>query len=269
MDLTGASRRLTRTPRPRRGRFGRCGTVTPFLSLSARAISALERGLHRAEVARHESGHQYSDRNGSLCAADDAGATADERGGAPVSFGEAFTSTMALATWDERYGWGELSFSARRPLLIDPAMVSLHYRQAVFEGLKAYRQNDGRLALLRPDAHAGWMQLSACRLGIPEPPANLCVAAVSGGDTAGRSVVVEEATPYAPVIRAIDGRVSVGLPSGIPGFSGSARVDEYQPVFFCADSLSHQGTLHRGLPHFRFGPRPAVGALEQRRSPER
>jgi len=87
---------------------------------------------------------------------------------------------MAVATWDEFGGWSGLSFSERRPLMIDPAMVSLHYGQAVFEGLKAHRQSDGQLALFRPDAHAARMRQSARRLSMPEPPVDLFISAVSG-----------------------------------------------------------------------------------------
>lgn len=92
-------------------------------------------------------------------------------------FGEAFTAHMVTALWNEEEGWHPPVLSPRRPLLIDPAMVGLHYGQAVFEGLKAHRQVDGTIALFRPDAHARRMRASARRLAMPEPPEELFLQA--------------------------------------------------------------------------------------------
>jgi branched-chain amino acid aminotransferase len=100
--------------------------------------------------------------------------------GSKVEFGRAFTSSMADASWTQDQGWSELSFSVRRPLLVDPGMVGLHYGQVVFEGLKAHRLPDGRLALFRADAYARRMRRSAERLAMPPPPADLFVEAVAG-----------------------------------------------------------------------------------------
>jgi branched-chain amino acid aminotransferase len=88
-----------------------------------------------------------------------------------VQFGERFTGHMVVQKWDAASGWhdrprllpfGDLPFS--------PAMASLHYGQAIFEGLKAYRWQDGTLGVFRPDAHARRFQQSAARLAMPELP---------------------------------------------------------------------------------------------------
>jgi branched-chain amino acid aminotransferase len=114
--------------------------------------------------------------------------TEDGRAG----FGEAFTSTMAFATWGDDEGWSDLSFTARRPLLIDPAMVGVHYGQIVFEGLKAHRLPEGHLAVFRPDAYALRMQQSARRFAMPEPPADLFVSATTGLAALDREWLPEE-----------------------------------------------------------------------------
>ncbi len=54
----------------------------------------------------------------------------------------------------------------------------LHYGQAIFEGLKAYRQPDGSIATFRPLANARRFQGSAVRLAMPELPAELFVDAI-------------------------------------------------------------------------------------------
>jgi branched-chain amino acid aminotransferase len=88
-------------------------------------------------------------------------------------FGEAFTDHMVTAGWTADDGWQRPRLRPYGNLPMDPAMVGLHYGQAVFEGLKAHRQADGSLAVFRPDRHARRFQQSAARLAMPEPPAEL------------------------------------------------------------------------------------------------
>ncbi len=52
-------------------------------------------------------------------------------------------------------------------LTISPAAHVLHYGSAVFDGLKAYRQNDGSLAIFRLDSHVERMAASAALLRLP------------------------------------------------------------------------------------------------------
>ncbi len=63
------------------------------------------------------------------------------------------------------------------PLQLDPANVVLHYGQEVFEGLKAYRQPDGGVALFRPGKNAARMVRSCERLALPALPEDVFVAA--------------------------------------------------------------------------------------------
>ena len=53
---------------------------------------------------------------------------------------------------------------------MDPCTSVLHYAQAVFEGLKAYRLQNGRVAVFRPEANAARFRRSARRLALPELP---------------------------------------------------------------------------------------------------
>ena len=73
---------------------------------------------------------------------------------ADPGFGRVFTDHMAVVRYAEGKGWHEAKITARRPLTLDPAAAVLHYAQEVFEGLKAYRLADGKMALFRPDANA-------------------------------------------------------------------------------------------------------------------
>jgi len=54
-----------------------------------------------------------------------------------------------------------------------PASTVFHYAQAIFEGMKAYRQPDGSVALFRPEANAARFRASARRIAMPELPDEL------------------------------------------------------------------------------------------------
>ncbi|HET9894002.1 MAG TPA: branched-chain amino acid aminotransferase [Streptosporangiaceae bacterium] len=93
-------------------------------------------------------------------------------------FGEAFTSHMMTMAWNADAGWHGLKLLPYGNLPMNPAMVTLHYGQAIFEGLKAHRQADGSIALFRPDKHALRFQLSAQRVAMPQLPADVFLEAV-------------------------------------------------------------------------------------------
>src|SRR5690606_20088921 len=65
----------------------------------------------------------------------------------------------------------------RRPLSLDPAAAVLHYAQEIFEGMKAYRLEDGTMALFRPDENARRFNESARRMAMPELPEDAFVQA--------------------------------------------------------------------------------------------
>jgi branched-chain amino acid aminotransferase len=97
---------------------------------------------------------------------------------ADPAFGRVFTDHMVSVRWARESGWHDARISAYAPLQIDPATVVLHYAQEVFEGLKAYRQPDGGVALFRPEQNAARMARSCRRMALPEPPEDLFVEAV-------------------------------------------------------------------------------------------
>jgi branched-chain amino acid aminotransferase len=61
---------------------------------------------------------------------------------------------------------------------LDPATAVFHYGQEIFEGMKAYRQPDGSVALFRPEANARRFAKSAARLALPEMPEELFLETV-------------------------------------------------------------------------------------------
>lgn len=93
------------------------------------------------------------------------------------------TGHVAVVEWDADTGWSEPTIEPYAMLSMDPATLGLHYGQAVFEGLKAFRAEDGSVSLFRPADHGRRLGLSAARLAMPEMPAELftrtCTALVA------------------------------------------------------------------------------------------
>ena len=87
-----------------------------------------------------------------------------------LNFGTVFSDHMARITWTKEDGWTDRRIEPYAPLTLDPAAAVLHYAQEVFEGLKAYRHEDGSIWLFRPEANAERFRASATRLALPELP---------------------------------------------------------------------------------------------------
>lgn len=105
---------------------------------------------------------------------------ASERDGRLVDpgFGRVFTDHMVTLRWSEGKGWHDGKVHARAPLQMDPASSVLHYAQEIFEGMKAYRLDDGTTALFRPEENARRFQDSARRMAMPELPEALFLESI-------------------------------------------------------------------------------------------
>ncbi len=93
-------------------------------------------------------------------------------------FGTRFTDHMVTATWTPDAGWHDAALRPYAPIAMDPAAAVLHYAQAIFEGLKAYRHDDGSIWAFRPEANALRFQASARRLALPTMDAADFVTAI-------------------------------------------------------------------------------------------
>ncbi|MET9553809.1 branched-chain amino acid aminotransferase [Streptomyces sp. NPDC006645] len=96
---------------------------------------------------------------------------------AAPGFGRHFTDNMVTIRWTEGRGWHDAQLVPYGPLSLDPANMTLHYAQEIFEGLKAYRRPDGSVATFRPEANARRFQVSARRLAMPELPVETFIEA--------------------------------------------------------------------------------------------
>lgn len=93
-------------------------------------------------------------------------------------FGRVFTDHMVSVDWKAGRGWHDGRLEPYAPLVLDPATAVFHYGQEVLEGLKAYRQPDGALALFRPRENAARFQKSCLRMAMPPVPEELFISAI-------------------------------------------------------------------------------------------
>ncbi len=61
-----------------------------------------------------------------------------------------FTDHMFVVEWTPEKGWHDARVTPYAPLTLDPATAVLHYAQEIFEGMKAYRHEDGSVWTFRP-----------------------------------------------------------------------------------------------------------------------
>jgi branched-chain amino acid aminotransferase len=84
-----------------------------------------------------------------------------------LTFGTVFTDHVFVMDFQEEKGWYDPRIEPYGPLSLDPAAAVLHYAQAVFDGLKAFRGKDGKVRLFRPRKHIERLNNSARRMCIP------------------------------------------------------------------------------------------------------
>ncbi len=93
-------------------------------------------------------------------------------------FGRVFTDHMSIVRYSQAKGWHDARVEARANFPLDPALAVLHYAQEIFEGLKAYKREDGGVNLFRPDANARRFHNSADRMAMAPVPESVFIEAV-------------------------------------------------------------------------------------------
>jgi branched-chain amino acid aminotransferase len=86
-----------------------------------------------------------------------------------IPFGRYFTDHMLEADY-ENGEWKSVEIKPYQPLLLDPSVAALHYGQIIFEGIKAYRDVNGELAMFRPTENFKRFNISARRMQMPVVP---------------------------------------------------------------------------------------------------
>ena len=96
----------------------------------------------------------------------------------PLTFGTIFTDHMFIMNYETGKGWFDPRVVPYQPISLEPSCMVFHYGQEMFEGLKAYKAEDGRTLLFRPDMNAKRTNNTNKRLCIPEIPEEDFIEAV-------------------------------------------------------------------------------------------
>jgi len=89
-------------------------------------------------------------------------------------FGRYFSDHMLEADY-ENGEWKNIEIKPYQPLLLSPSVVALHYGQAIFEGIKAFRDERGDAYIFRPIDNFKRFNISAERMQMPVVPEEIFI----------------------------------------------------------------------------------------------
>ncbi len=91
-----------------------------------------------------------------------------------LSFGNIFTDHMLICDFKDG-AWQKPIIKIYEPFMIDPSAKVFHYGQAIFEGMKAYKDDNDAVWLFRPDENYQRFNKSAIRMAMPEVPEEIFI----------------------------------------------------------------------------------------------
>ncbi len=91
-----------------------------------------------------------------------------------LPFGKYFTDHMLEADY-ENGEWKSVEIKPYQPLLLEPSLAALHYGQAIFEGIKAFKNESGEPFIFRPLENFKRFNLSAARMDMPAVPEEIFI----------------------------------------------------------------------------------------------
>lgn len=86
-----------------------------------------------------------------------------------IPFGKYFTDNMLEANY-ENGDWGAVEIKPYQPIVIEPSCAAIHYGQSIFEGIKAYKNQQGEAFIFRPEDNFKRFNISAERMEMPQVP---------------------------------------------------------------------------------------------------
>ncbi|PIF00309.1 MAG: branched chain amino acid aminotransferase [Maribacter sp.] len=88
-----------------------------------------------------------------------------------LAFGSVFTDHMLVCNY-KNGAWDVPEIIPYQPITLDPSAKIFHYGQSIFEGMKAYKDENDDIWLFRPMDNCRRLNISAKRMAIPEIPEN-------------------------------------------------------------------------------------------------
>lgn len=91
-----------------------------------------------------------------------------------LDFGKYISDHMSVSSYYDKQ-WHDISIIPYGEMAMSPAMLSLHYGQSVFEGMKAFKMADGNVNIFRIKKHHQRLNRSLTRMCMPEISESLFV----------------------------------------------------------------------------------------------
>jgi len=168
------------------------------------------------------------------------------------SFGKYFSDHMLIAEWSRDKGWiSQPRLDEFKNFEISPAASSLHYALQCFEGMKAYRGDDNKIRLFRPELNGERLNRSLRRLEMPEIPTDQFIKAISQLVNIDQRFI-PDGNGYSAYLRptaiATDAFLGVGPAASIRFFCILSPVGPYFPSGFSAITVAAETDFIRAWP---------------------
>lgn len=145
-----------------------------------------------------------------------------------LGFGIYFSDHIFTCDFSRESGWHSAQVSPYHDFHLDPSASALHYGQAIFEGMKVFKQINGSIVLFRPHFNFARMKMGSERLCMEMPPEHVFIE--------GIKQLVKADSDWIPVARGSSLYLRPTL-IGTEAFLGVRPSDEYK-FFVIASPVS-------------------------------
>lgn len=146
-----------------------------------------------------------------------------------LKFGSVYTDHMLVCNYKDG-AWQTPEIMPYQPITLDPSAKVFHYGQAIFEGMKAYKDDNGDIFLFRPLDNQKRLNISAKRLAIPELPEEYFME--------GLTTLLRLDSDFIPTQEGSSLYIRPFMFASGNGFHASPA-DEYKFIIACAPSGSY------------------------------
>jgi len=185
-------------------------------------------------------------------------------------FGKTFTDHMLTVQHDISQGWSDPQIQPYGKISLDPSATVFHYGVECFEGMKAYKDKQGKIRLFRPDMNMKRLQRSCSRFALPsfdERELLECIKALMKLDARWIPAERGYSLYIRPTVIATQESLGVGQSSKSLLFVICSPVGPYYKTGFAAVSLLADPTNIRAWPggcgDYKVGGNYAPGILPQ------
>ncbi|KAJ9318827.1 hypothetical protein DTO271D3_957 [Paecilomyces variotii] len=166
-------------------------------------------------------------------------------------FGKTFTDHMLSIEWTASDGWLAPRITPYQNLSLDPATCVFHYAFECFEGMKAYKDKNGKIRLFRPDKNMARLNKSSARIALPTFEGDALIKLI-GEFAKLESKFIPDSRGYSlylrPTMIGTQRTLGVGPPGSALLFVIASPVGPYYPTGFKAVSLEATDYAVRAWP---------------------